>query len=469
MAEYWIDKRRDLLSSEKGTIQKVDIALRIALCYPNSYYVGMSNLGFHTAYRYFNLPENSKAERAFYEGGHKPLTVETGRALNDFHAIGFSSSFELDYENILRMLFLSKIPLWRTERFSSHPLVFLGGFTTFFNYAPLRPFVDFTFVGESELLFALVTDVLVRYAKKQFSREDALRALSLIEGVDVSDYTDSVSAQTVPSIDTVDTSSCIVTPHTEFSDTFLIELARGCYHGCKFCVSGHVYSSVRVRNISIVKAMCERAFAYTKRIGFIASAPSDYPYMPELIDYIEAMGIDATFSSLRASSIDERLLRLFARHRKKTLTLAPETGSERLRECIGKRIANNTFYDVVQNAKKHGFQRIKLYIMIGLPGEEAVDRQATVSFINQIARILPLRISISPFIPKPKTPFAEYSLLAKKELKEHMLFYKKMVLSTKRSIRLQFDGIPLAEKQAFYAKGDESTLVDFAASLLRGA
>lgn len=465
MAEYWIDKRRDLLASEKGTIQKVDIALRIALCYPNSYYVGMSNLGFHTAYRYFNLPENSKAERAFFEGGYRPFTVETGRALNDFHAIGFSCSFELDYENILRMLFLSKIPLQRSERFDSHPLIFLGGFTTFFNYAPLRPFVDFTLVGESELLFAPVTDILIQYAIKKKSREDALRALSLIEGVDVPGFNDVISAQAVSCIDAVDSSSCIVTPHTEFRDTFLIELARGCYHGCKFCVSGHVYRSVRVRTISIVKSLCERAFVYTKRIGFIASAPSDYPFMPELIDYIEAMNIDATFSSLRVSSIDDRLLRLFARHRKKSLTLAPETGSERLRERIGKSISNNIFYDVVAKAKKHGFKRIKLYIMIGLPGEEAVDRQETVLFINAIARILPLRISLSPFIPKPKTPFAEYSLLSKKALKEHILFYKKNVSYSACSIRLQFDGFPMAEKQVLYAKGDERTLFDFAARI----
>jgi radical SAM superfamily enzyme YgiQ (UPF0313 family) len=463
VAEYWIDKRYELLSSEKGTIQKVDIALRIALCYPNSYFVGMSNLGFHTAYRYFNRADESKAERAFYENGSRPFTIETGRALNDFHAIGFSCSFELDYENVLRMLSLSKIPLYRRERSRSHPLIFLGGFTTFFNFAPLEPFVDFILVGESEPLFAPVCDILIQYAKNKVSKTEALRALSLIDGLYVPERNNTISLQSVPTLDTSDTSSCIVTPHTEFNNTFLIEIARGCYHGCKFCVSGHAYSSIRTRSIDTVKSMCERVFPYTKRIGFIASAPSDYPWMPELIEYIETNTIDATFSSLRASSIDERLLKLFARHRKKTLTLAPETGSERLRTYIGKNIMNNTFYEVARNAKKHGFQKIKLYIMIGLPGEEAIDREQTVSFIDHISKILPLRISMTPFIPKPKTPFGNCYLLDRRALKEHISFYKKSL--SKNSIRLRFDGIRLAEKQALYAKGDEHTLTDFAASL----
>jgi radical SAM superfamily enzyme YgiQ (UPF0313 family) len=456
--EYWTAKRADYLSAEKGTINKVDVDLTVALCFPNSYYVGMSNLGLHTLYRYINQQDNIKAERAFFDRDTRPETIETGRSLQDFSCVGFSVSYELDYENLLSMLRLSKIPLLSSERTERHPLVFAGGFVTFFNGRPLFPFVDFLFLGECESTIQNVLDLLVSYPRT-LSKKELLETLSHIDGV----YVPGISTQYVPlimpDINLYETHSSIITPFTEFKNMNLVEIARGCFHSCRFCVSGHVYKTTRVRTAQSVIAACEDGLRYTNKVGMIAGAPSDYPHLKEILEYIEKQGIEISFSSLRASSISDELLDVLARQGKESLTLAPETGSEELRASISKLIANKVFIDIAHRAKKKNFKKLKLYIMIGLPGESDQNCVETVDFIKVMSQILPVRVSMTPFIPKPGTPFQDHILIEKALLKERIRFFRKHLIG--KNISLQFDGVRTAEKQALFAKGDERLLEYF--------
>ncbi len=464
MAEYWTNRRAYLLSHEKGAIQKIDDAVRIALCFPNSYYVGMSNLGFQSAYWHFNLPENVKAERAFSEENEKPLTLETGRALDAFTAVAFSISFELDYVNVLHMLASSKIPLAREARRDHHPLVFAGGFITQFNYQPLIPFVDFILVGECEDLFLSVTSELVRYTTtRATTKQEFLKRLSMIEGVFVPAYPKDV-VPLVANIDECETVSHVVTPFSEFKDMFLIELSRGCFHACNYCVSAYVYNKVRARNVDDVIASCKKGLALTSKIGFIASAPSDYPEIEALCAFLEKENVRVSFSSLRANTITRPLIKLLVRSGQRILTLAPETGSEVLRKNMNKNIRDDVFFTVAGMAKEEGIRKIKLYMMIGLPGETEDDITMNISFIKKMAEILPTRVSVTPFIPKPKTPFEECSIASKSVLREKIRAMRTHLKKMKK-VTIAFDGVKTAERQAAFAKGDRTLLLEEAEKL----
>ena len=256
VAAYWNDRRKELLPHEVGAIYKVDVDVTIALCFTNSYAVGMSNLGFHTAYWYFNLPENVKAERAFFEQNAQPLTLESGRPLSAFPLVGFSINFELDYLNFLRMIHLSRIPVFREQRTENHPLIFIGGFMTYFNIRPLIPFIDFAFMGDSEELFVYVNAVLIRSVREGWKREALLRRLARIDGIFVPQFSEKATPQIIEDLNTFETVSRIISPHTEFKNMFLIEIVRGCFHQCNFCIAGHAYGPPRVRDVTHVIAAC---------------------------------------------------------------------------------------------------------------------------------------------------------------------------------------------------------------------
>lgn len=458
VVESWTAKRRALLADELGTIQKVDESLKIALAFPNSYFIGMSNLGFHTAYQAFNQHSHTKAERVFYEKNTRPCTLETNRTLRAFHAIGFTVSFELDYDHILEMLDCSKIARLNTQRQERDPLIFAGGFVTFFNYKPLIPIMDFIVVGEAEEVFSPLAEILLRFAEGECEKQETLQALSRCAGVFVPEYNNKVTTQYVEDLNKYETVSRIVTPHTEFKNMYLIELARGCFHSCKFCVSGNVYAKTRVRDVSQIIKSIAHGQEITNRFGFIASAPSDYPAIDTLLEFLEEQEVFFSFSSLRVTSITKVLLEKLAKSGQRTLTLAPESGSERLRFAIGKDIPDETFMRVVLWAKAVGYKNVKLYMMIGLPEETENDILLLTHFVRDVAKMLPVRVSITPFIPKPRTPFAQYSIDSKAALKKKVSTIRKKCSRTSR-IRIQCDSLIQAAKQALYAKGDEELLV----------
>ena len=458
MAGYWIAKRKELLEKETGTINKVDLSVKLVLCFPNSYFIGMSNLGFHSAYAAFNEHPEVRAERAFYENSEEPVCLESGRALNAYNVIGFSVSFELDFENIAHILKIARINPNRQMRAKNDPLIFVGGFTTFFNIKPLYPIVDFALTGESETVFPLISEALVEYHNSVLmTKFDFLKKISGISGVFVPGLSKQYKPLILEDLNPYDTCSKIVSSETEFKDMFLVELARGCFHACNFCVSGHVYSKPRVRTIDNILRMCEEGAKVTDRFGFIAAAPSDYPALDELCDYFEERRSFISFSSLRATSVSKRLLQFLFMKGQKSITLAPESGSEKLRYAVNKKISDNVFFEVVNNAAKTGFFKLKLYMMIGLPEETNEDLEKTVIFLEKIAKILPVAVSLTPFVPKPCTPFAEYEIVDKKILKNKIMFLRKALRLNKR-IALRFDGVATAHKQAKFAKGDESLL-----------
>lgn len=461
MAGYWIDRRKKLLADEKGTVTKVDTAVTVALCFPNSYATGMSNLGFHTAYWQLNLPDDVKAERAFYECDELPLTIESGRPINDFSCVAFSIAFELDYVHVIRMLQQASIPVLRDDRTDQHPLVFAGGFVTFFNCKPLLPFVDFLFLGESEEIVSQVLEQLCVYCRdRSMPKHDLLQQLALIDGIFVPGISEDCTPRYIADINSSETVSRIITPHASFKDMFLVEIARGCYHACRFCVTGHVYEVPRVRDVAHVIASCQKGLQYTNKIGLIASAPSDYPQLDELCAFLEKEKALVSFSSLRASSVNERLLRLLIASGQRTITIAPETGSESFRKKIGKHVSDESFVRVATLAKAVGLQKVKLYMLFGLPGETQLELEETVLLVKRLAAILPVRVSMTPFVPKPMTPFANYELEDQKVLKEKIKFFRTAFRRT-RTITLVFDGVKVARQQAVFAKGDETVLLPY--------
>lgn len=431
--------RKEILAAERGTVRK-DWAgkIRIALAYPNYYHVGMSNLGFHAIYHLLNEYQDVVCERVFLPDEVGSIrgsvrSIESQRPLDDFDIIGFSISFENDYSNLLTLLTEAGIPRWSSERNTPHPLIIAGGVTAFLNPEPIAPFVDCFLVGEAEPILDVFFDVYRRYS----GQTSLLRALAEnVPGVyvpalyDVSYHSNGTIAAfraELPAPDKVrrvaakdlaswNTCSTILTPHTSFSDTYLVEAGRGCPHGCRFCAAGFVYRPPRFRTIDTLQGCLERGVDSSNRVGILAAAVTDVPHIEELCQKALDRGLELSFSSLRADQITPELLIILRQSGLKTVSIAPDTGSERLRRVINKGITEEDVLRAVDLLVSAGILNLKLYFMVGLPTETMSDVEAIVAFCKKIKhrflkasrtkkRLGQISVSLNSFIPKPFTPF----------------------------------------------------------------
>lgn len=456
-------RARLLLSSEIGTVKKKASKLRVALIYPNTYWVGMSNLGFHTIYYELNRREDTGCERVFFspEARKAPLSLESGSSISEFDILAISCSFELDYLNVLQMLHLAKIPLKWKERTKGFPLIIAGGCFTFFNLRPLIKFVDCFLVGEAEESIHEVMDTIshrpkaTNYQKKR----KLLEELAKIEGVYVPGVSKEARLRRID-VNKYDTTSRILTPYTEFSNMYLIELSRGCNRGCKFCVSGHVYGRLRTRSLRRVLDCANVGLKYTKRIGLVAAAVSDYPEIDELCGRLQAMGARISVSSLRPDSLTPTLIESLVRSGERTMTIAPEAGTEMLRCSLNKRITDPQILDAIRKARDLGMRKVKLYFMIGLPTESEEDIIGLIDLIKMVAQILPVKASITPFIPKPRTPLGDEEIEDKRELKAKLQQIRDELRSYPK-VSIISEGLNRSLLQARLAKGDEGVLDSF--------
>ena len=500
MSEDIISLHRARLAGERGTVIKDwGGKVSVALAYPNIYSLGMSNLGFQTVYRLFNDRPRVVCERLFLpEGQEMSLLLRSGKALSSleshtpmhqFDLVAFSLSFENDYPNILKILALGKIPLLVEERPVTFPLVMAGGVAAFLNPEPLASFFDFFLLGEAEASLHAFVDLLLALRYTGAERKDVLRGLA--RGMDTL-YVPSLygpeydKAGTLnsfvpqePGLPPVVASACsarqgseegavplsaITTPDTEFGGKILIELGRGCGRSCRFCAAGYVYRPPRVYPESDLLSCTEKALETCSQMGLMATALSDVPGLENITSLIVQKGGRFSLSSLRADAVTPGLLKYLKRAGQRTIAIAPEAGSERLRRVINKHLTRDQIIEAVRLIARTGAFSIRLYFLIGLPTETKDDVAQIVDLVKGIKHhmvkesarrgsIGRIRLSVNCFVPKPFTPFQWFPMEHLSSLKDKQKWLRKR-LSSEGGVTVSFDVPRWAYVQALLSLGD---------------
>mgnify|MGYP000881334797 FL=1 len=487
-----IEKVKRQLNREIGTVYKAPgSALPVALLYPNTYSLGMSNLGFLTIYHHLNLRSDVMCERFFLPDHHDLaeytrtnstlFSYEHQLPLAGFSVVGAALSFELDYVNFLKMLALGKIPLPAAERDESHPLVIAGGPAATFNPEPLADFVDAFIIGEGEETVQRVIDAYQAWRAAGEAKSGLRSRLAALPGVYVpalyevtydsrgviSGFTPQEGAPAkirrcwVKALDAYPAYSCILTPDTEFGSMFLVEITRGCGRHCRFCMAGYCYRKPRHRSLEQILETIKLGLPYRKKFGLVGAAVSDYPAIDELCEALMKLDVQISVASLRADSLTESLVAALARSGHKTITLAPEAGSERLRRVINKGVTEGDIIRAVKLARDHGIGNVKLYFIIGFAQERAEDIEGIVSLTVLLHDLMAadgrragkITLRINPFIPKPFTPFERQAMAGQKEIEQKTDYIAKQ-LKKYKNVELIFESPKWAMVQAALARGD---------------
>ena len=484
-----IDRLQELYKDEDSrVIINPHAEQKVAIVYPNTYFVGMSNLGLHIIYEEINLHPSSVCERIFlpekkeldvYDKTKTPLmSVETQRPMHQFDVVAFDVTFEMDYFHIPLMLRYGRVPVMSEDRTGFDPIVIAGGPCATFNPEPFADFIDAFIIGEGE---GIVTAVLERIRKGREngeSREETIAGLAQIDGVYVPvlytpQYDDNKRfvgydiAEGAPKIIrrhfeplTSGGETVIATNFTEFGAMYIIEVARGCGRHCRFCMAGYCFRVPRVRPLDILKEGVDRAEKLGKKVGLMGAAISDYPEVDELVTYIRSKDMRYSCASLRADSLTQAVVDGLAESGQKTITIAPETGSERLRRVINKGISEENLRTAAQLSAKSGIQHMRLYIMIGLPTETDEDIDAIIGLAERTQAHMAevgckgrLTLSINPFIPKPFTPFQWMAMDHQKSVEKKLQYIKKS-LQKNRRIEVLVESPKEAYIQGVLARGD---------------
>lgn len=485
---------------EIGQIRKSGAnRIKVALVYPNTYPVGMSNLGFQTVYKQLNQIEHVVCERSFLPQNSPTqnrsiVTLESGQPLSDFDIIAFSISFENDYPNILTILEMANLPFETSQRPASHPLIIAGGVACCLNPEPLAPFIDVFFIGESEPVLAAFFDLFDPGANREKNLKSLVRQIPCLyvpSFYSVSYKSDGTLRTFEPQADVpakikrtyvldlsqFSTDSAIITPRTTFADTFLIETSRGCPHGCRFCCAGFIYRPPRFRTSESILNSLQKGADLTHKFGLVGAAVSNLPEIRELCNRIiqayppddpghgsHGSDFKISFSSLRADALSPELLELLRKGNVKTVSIAPDAGSERMRRVINKGIDQAAILDAAERLVLNGIPNLKLYFMVGLPTETLSDVDAIVTLCKQVKhlflkssqarkRIGEITVSLNSFVPKPFTPFQWVAMDDVRQLKNKI---KRVKQGLKRvaNVRVHADIPRWANVQGLLARGD---------------
>ena len=484
-----IDRLQELYKDEDSRVTvNPHAGQKVAIVYPNTYFVGMSNLGLHIIYEEINLRNDSVCERIFlpekkeleaYDKTKTPLmSVETQRPMHQFDVVAFDVTFEMDYFHIPLMLRHGRVPVMSEDRTGFDPIVIAGGPCATFNPEPFADFIDAFIIGEGEGIVSRVLDIIRDGKMEGLDRHAILRQLANISGVYVPSlyvpiYSDDGEfkgyhiAEGAPKtikrhfeMLTSGGETVVATNYTEFGAMYIIEVARGCGRHCRFCMAGYCFRVPRVRPLEILKEGVDRAEKLGKKVGLMGAAISDYPEVDELVTYIRSKDMRYSCASLRADSLTQAVVDGLADSGQKTITIAPETGSERLRRVINKGISEEHLQNAATLSAKSGIQHMRLYIMIGLPTETDEDIEAIVGLAERTQAHMAevgckgrLTLSINPFIPKPFTPF-QWMAMDNQKTVEKKLQYIKKALQKNRRIEVLVESPKEAYIQGILARGD---------------
>jgi len=393
---------RGRLEREIGRTEK-DAPFRVALTYPSPYHTGMSSLGFLQVYRLIQQEPGMCCERAFLPDGKDtshiiPRSYENQRLLSSFPVIAVSVAYELEIAGLIRVLEAAGIPPLRRDRDARHPFVLAGGPLTFSNPLPLAGFVDAIVVGEADELIAKVLGILRDHPE----REDALKELCAVPHVFVPEHHDAL-----PSVARCDDSllparSTIRTPDTELSNMMLIETERGCSRTCTYCVMRRsTNGGMRmVQRDHLLELIPEDV----RRVGLVGAAVSDHPKIVDIVNTLADRGAEVGLSSLRPDRLTDAFVGALRRGGYKTLTTAMDGPSDRLRASLERRAKPKHLIRAAELARAHRMKRLKLYLMVGLPGETDDDIDECASFVSELAGTIPISLGIAPFCAKRNTP-----------------------------------------------------------------
>ena len=439
-------RAREILAREVGYVRKPHGGrLRVALAFPNTYFVGMSSLGFQTIYRLFNAIDDVVCERVFLPpkqelqdqlaSGASLVTLESQTPVSEFDVLAFSVSFEWDYTNVVSMLRLAKLPPRAAARNSRHPLVVIGGAVTFVNPEPLALFADVIAAGEGELLVPSLVDA----TRDAANRDDLLGRLATERGFYIPSFYDVryaddgtiaavepkagsgapsvVKKAAVKSTDRLDPpATSIFTPDTEFGSRFLIEVVRGCANLCRFCWAGYNYLPVRAFPADRILDLAREAKVHSSKAGLVSIALCDHPEIERILTGLLDMGYAISPASLRLDDLTPPIVDLLRRSGERSITIAPEAGSDRLRRVINKTVTNDEILHAAEVIFAGGIENLKLYYMIGLPTERDEDlegirdltvrmREIMLKHGRARGRLGRIVGSVNPLIPKPGTAY----------------------------------------------------------------
>ncbi len=400
--------QRALVADERGTIVR-DAPLRVALAYPNPYHTAMSSLGYQVVYRAMNARPGVAAERfvlpddpdAFARRGVVPLSLESERPLGAFDLVAFSVAYDLDIAGFFSLLTAGGVPPLRADRGPHDPPVLLGGPLTASNPLPFGPFIDLAVIGDGEEAVESLLDIL----EDARDRDDLLRRAAQLPGVWVPELhgdrvppTQKVAGAHIPAF------GQIITPHAELSNMFLVEASRGCRRYCRFCLVRAPESPMRSAELD---AVLDKIPADAPRVGFVGAAVSEWPGLRQALGRVLDRGQGVGVSSLRADVLDDELVGLLARGGYRTMTVASDAASQRLRGKLAKGIRARHLVEAARLAARHGMKRVKLYVVLGLPGETDEDLDELVELARELSSHLPLAIGASPLVPKLHTPLGD--------------------------------------------------------------
>lgn len=414
------------------------VGLRFAFVYPNVYRVGMSSFTTQLLYFLLNSREDVLCERCFlpYQKGASPSSLESRCGLREFDVVGFSLQFETDYINVVDMLRRSNIPVHSKDRSKKDPLIIAGGPCAWENPEPISDFIDLFVIGDAEA----VIDKFIDFFLEIRNPRDNLEAFADIKGI----YVPSLGKRRVKRAQIRNLDNCPhpiaeVVPQVDenspfapvFGKSFLLEVVRGCNRGCRFCLIGSQNKPMRARSIEVLKHLINEGpkCSRVNKVSLIGSAISDYPDFEDLCWYIVNNGFEISVPSLRVDGFSESVAEALVKGGQKTVTFAPEAGTYKLRKAVKKPFTEDQILSAIVMAKRYGIKHVKLYFVVGLPGEDKEDLQGIVDLIRKIINSgcapSELHVSFTPFIPKPHTPFQWSAQLPLKELNDRLKFLVK--------------------------------------------
>ncbi len=446
-------------------------SLSVAVGYPNTYRVAMSSLSFQWVVEITARQEDTAVERCFSDPDLAGHSLETGRPLAEFDVLAWSCSFELDAANLLRTLDAAGIPRHRDDRGSRFPLVVVGGAVASINPLPLAPAVDVFVLGAAERLWPRLLAMT-----RECDRGQLLEELSGLDGYFVPRHhldgdgrplrrlrrlekrdAHMASSDSIPYSHTV-------TPLTEYRNRGLVEMSRGCPEKCRYCWVSYNYGRLRCYPAAGIVERVHALRAVTDRVGFVATAVGDHPQLAEILAECSAAGLNVSLSSLRIPAMVEGVLRPLAASGARSVTIAPESGTDALRHTLGKPISNARILEAVDTAQRCGIPDLKMYFIVGLPDEQDDDLLGICDLLRRTAEIVRERgrergrvgnvhAGFSILVPKPYTPFQNEPMLSAEQAKRRLDLLWKGLRETD-NVRLARPSHREAMWQGFLSRGD---------------